>query len=54
MAAKAGPGDAKNSFDPSAIVGTLAVIERQHRESDARSEDEGLAPLNLEPLARTR
>jgi hypothetical protein len=52
MADKAAPGDASMARDPSAVVGVLGEVERQYSDSDARSEDEDLPPLNLEPLKR--
>jgi len=42
-----GQGQAR---DPSAVVGVLGEIERQYSGSDGRSEDEGLPPMNFEPL----
>lgn len=50
MADKVGPADAKVAPDPSAVVGVLGEIERQYGEPAARTEDEDLPPLNLEPL----
>ena len=50
MADKAAPGDATMAHDPSAVVGVLGEIERQYSDSEARSEEEDLPPLNLEPL----
>jgi hypothetical protein len=47
-----GSGDAKMGRDPSAVVGVLGEIEGQYRSPDARSEDEDLPALNLEPLKR--
>jgi len=44
------PGEARMARDPSAVVGVLGEIERQYSGSGARSEDEDLPPLNLEPL----
>jgi hypothetical protein len=49
MADKAAVGQ-RQARDPSAVVGVLGEIERQHSGSDARDEDEALPPLNLEPL----
>jgi hypothetical protein len=37
------------AIDPSAVVGVLGEIEREYSRSDARREEEGLPPLNLEP-----
>lgn len=51
MAEHAGPGDAKNAYDPSAIVGVLGEIDRQYGEPTPGSDGEALPPLNLEPLA---
>ena len=42
-----GQGQAR---DPSAVVGVLGEIERQSSGSAGRSEDEGLPPMNFEPL----
>ena len=50
MADKAAVRDVKMARDPTAVVGVLGEIERQYSDSGARSEDEDLPPLNLEPL----
>ena len=50
MADKGAVGQRNQARDPSAVVGVLGEIERQYSGSDARSEDEELPPLNLEPL----
>ena len=42
-------GGATQAHDPSAVVGVLGEIERQYSDSDARSDEEDLPPLNLEP-----